>query len=379
MHGARLAAFLKEKIEVVEGDISQPGLGLDAATQARLQRSLDVMANSAGSRFQSGPARRAGLERGFDRASGGLPAECEHAGLMHLSTCYVVGRRDGRVDEELRAELHAIGRPGFDAERNAIAAGNGRNRDARESPEIEAALRRQALGRKGETRNAPRPELDNLIRKNRLRWMRNRLRAPECAARTSRLAEYLHIHQEPRRIAAGDARRGLPIAVVRPSIVETLDPRALPRLKQGIKHPAPLSYLLGTYFRQLPSNERKCLDLIPVDMVCRGMTLIAAALIARRHARLSTGDLGQQSLRHGPVHRTHRAGASQALPGAAGPGALAAHALRNHPRFEGALRKLSDAGAKSRGSGHQPGRLSRCSSSGRRWRARSVIWAASKS
>src|SRR5262249_19510351 len=48
IHGANLAKFLREKVDVVEGDVSQPGLGLDAATQARLQRSLDVVVNSAG-------------------------------------------------------------------------------------------------------------------------------------------------------------------------------------------------------------------------------------------------------------------------------------------------------------------------------------------
>jgi len=41
--------------------------------------------------------------------------------------------------------------------------------------------------------------------------------------------------------------------------------------------------LLGTFFRQLPTNENKALDLIPVDVVARGMTLIAAALATRRH------------------------------------------------------------------------------------------------
>jgi hypothetical protein len=41
--------------------------------------------------------------------------------------------------------------------------------------------------------------------------------------------------------------------------------------------------LLGTAFRQLPSNERKRLDIIPVDAVCAGMTLIGAALVERRH------------------------------------------------------------------------------------------------
>jgi long-chain acyl-CoA synthetase len=52
---------------------------------------------------------------------------------------------------------------------------------------------------------------------------------------------------------------------------------------EGINTSAALSYLLGTFFRQLPTNERKRLDVIPVDAVCRGMTLIAAAVIERRH------------------------------------------------------------------------------------------------
>jgi hypothetical protein len=71
--------------------------------------------------------------------------------------------------------------------------------------------------------------------------------------------------------------------------------------------------LLGTYFRQLPTNERKCLDVIPVDMVCRGMTLIAAAIIARRHEpiyQLSTSasnpcDMGRSIELTGLAHRKH--------------------------------------------------------------------------
>jgi len=55
---------------------------------------------------------------------------------------------------------------------------------------------------------------------------------------------------------------------------------------EGINTSASLSYLLGTYFRQLPSNESKRLDIIPVDDVCAGMTLIAAAIVERRHDAL---------------------------------------------------------------------------------------------
>ena len=76
---------------------------------------------------------------------------------------------------------------------------------------------------------------------------------------------------------------GLPVALVRPAIVETSVEKPFTGWNEGINTSASLSYLLGTYFRQLPSNERKRLDIIPVDLVCAGMTLIAAALIERRH------------------------------------------------------------------------------------------------
>jgi long-chain acyl-CoA synthetase len=76
---------------------------------------------------------------------------------------------------------------------------------------------------------------------------------------------------------------GLPIAIVRPAIVETSVAKPFRGWNEGINTSASLSYLLGTAFRQLPSNERKRLDIIPVDAVCAGMTLIGAALVERRH------------------------------------------------------------------------------------------------
>ena len=76
---------------------------------------------------------------------------------------------------------------------------------------------------------------------------------------------------------------GLPIAIVRPSIVETSVGKPFLGWNEGINTSASLSYLLGTAFRQLPTNERKRLDIIPVDSVCRGITLIAAAVIERRN------------------------------------------------------------------------------------------------
>ena len=290
IHGAKLAAFLKEKVEVVEGDVSLPGLGLDAATQARLQRSLDVVANSAGL-TDFNPDLRDALSSNVDSTRYLLDflRKCDHAGLMHLSTCYVVGMRDGRVNEELRANYNPLNNPEFDAEKEIASLRElvARIEERSESPELAKALKRQALGRGGDTSAVAADELDAVTKRNRARWVRNRLvragmkRAqhlgwPNTYTFTKSLGESILAKQG----------RDLSIAIVRPSIVESSERTPFTGWNEGINTSGPLSYLLGTTFRQLPSNERKCLDVIPVDMVTRGMTLIAAALVQRKHARL---------------------------------------------------------------------------------------------
>lgn len=290
IHGAKLAAFLKEKVDVVEGDVSQPGLGLDAATQARLQRSLDVIANSAGL-TDFNPDLRDALSSNVDSTHYLLEflRKCDHAALMHLSTCYVVGMRDGRVIEELRANYNPFENPEFDTDKEIASLREmvERIEQRAESSELAKALRRQALGRGGDSSKVAADELDGVTKRNRARWVRNRLvrvgmkRAqhlgwPNTYTFTKSLGESILAQQG----------RDLPIAIIRPSIVESSERTPFTGWNEGINTSGPLSYLLGTTFRQLPSNERKCLDVIPVDMVTRGMTLIAAALVQRKHARL---------------------------------------------------------------------------------------------
>src|SRR2546425_7671758 len=117
-HGHKLGAFLKEKLEVVEGDVSLPGLGLDEATQARLAKSLDLVVNSAGL-TDFNPDLRDAVSSNVDSAIYLLNflRRCQHAGLMHLSTCYVAGMRDGRVTEQLQDNYNPAGDSKFDAER----------------------------------------------------------------------------------------------------------------------------------------------------------------------------------------------------------------------------------------------------------------------
>jgi male sterility protein len=228
----------------------------------------------------------------------------------------VVGGKDGRVVEEVQPNYTPLGIADFDVEheyhglQEVVAHAEARA----ESPEITAALRRQALGKHRGGEEPGGPELDNLIRKNRMRWLRNRL--TRAGTRRARRLGWPNTYTLTKSLAESMIVRhgaGLPIAIVRPSIVETSTDQPFRGWNEGINTSAPLSYLLGTYFRQLPTNERKCLDVIPVDMVCRGMTLIAAAIIARRHEsiyQLATSssnpcDMGRSIELTGLAHRKH--------------------------------------------------------------------------
>ena len=126
--------------------------------------------------------------------------------------------------------------------------------------------------------------LENQIRKNRVRWLKNRL--TEAGTRRAQDLGWPNTYTLTKSLGESLIAKygaGIPVAIVRPAIVETSVRKPFLGWNEGINTSASLSYLLGTYFRQLPTNESKRLDIIPVDDVCAGMTLIAAAIVERRH------------------------------------------------------------------------------------------------
>ncbi len=108
IHGANLASFLRDKVEVVEGDVSLPGLGLDPETQSRVARTLRRDCEQRGvDGFQSRSARRDFVEHRFRDAPGGIPeamqSRCVDALVYVL--CGGNARRtgDGRIAPQLQS------------------------------------------------------------------------------------------------------------------------------------------------------------------------------------------------------------------------------------------------------------------------------------
>jgi long-chain acyl-CoA synthetase len=286
-HGQGLSRFLKERVHVIEGDVTQAGLGLSPKIAEELRWKLDLVVNSSGL-TDFNPDLRDALASNVDAVVNILNfvRESDHAGLLHLSTCYTAGARDGRVSERARPDYAPARVPNFDADDELQALHRLVDEIVvrAEGPEVTEELRNQAMAKEHAARDLHGAALENQIRKNRVRWLRNEL--TEAGKRRARELGWPNTYTLTKGIAESLLTKlgtSVPIAIVRPAIVESSTAQPFRGWNEGINTSAALSYLLGTYFRQLPSNERKRLDVIPVDAVCRGMTLIAAAIMERRH------------------------------------------------------------------------------------------------
>ncbi len=292
-YGDKFSDFLRERVEVHCGDFQEAGLGLAPEVRQRLGHTLDVIVNSAGL-TDFNPDLRDALATNVRATANVLDflRTCDHAALLHLSTCYVIGRRNGRVLEELPRNYTPRGIANFDAEEEWKSLERLiRETEARaDSSEVTKELLRKAREKEHAARDLHGVALENQIRKNRFRWLRETL-AEAGTRRASELGwpnTYTFVKSLAESLIRNflDASPGAAIAVVRPAIVESSVEKPFLGWNEGVNTSASLSYLLGTFFRQLPTSETKCLDLIPVDLVSRGMTLIAAALAERRHARV---------------------------------------------------------------------------------------------
>ena len=316
-YGDHLGEYLRDKVEIIEGDVTQPALGLPSDVSGRLQHDLDLIVNSSGL-TDFNPDLRDALSTNTDAAMSILQfvRGADHAGLLHLSTCYVAGERDGRVMEKLIPNYTPRRIPNFDAEQEwrSLHELIAQAEVKADSEEVTAGLKMQSLANEHAAKGLQGAALENQIRKNRIRWLKSYL--TEEGSRRAKELGWPNTYTLTKSLAESLILKygaGLPIAIVRPAIVETSVAKPFLGWNEGINTSASLSYLLGTYFRQLPSNERKRLDIIPVDAVCAGMTLIAAAILERRNEplyQLATSvtnpcDMGRSIELTSLAHRKH--------------------------------------------------------------------------
>jgi alcohol-forming fatty acyl-CoA reductase len=107
-HGEQFEAFCESKITCVPGDLTRDRLGLEEAAYTELIHKIDAVMNSAATVVFD---ERLDLALTLNTLGPGRLLELAKAAgaiYVHISTCYVSGRRTGKVEEKLMEPLAAI-------------------------------------------------------------------------------------------------------------------------------------------------------------------------------------------------------------------------------------------------------------------------------
>ena len=290
-YGADLSRFISERVEVIDGDIAEPGMGIAPEIAERLRRDLDLVINCAGL-VDFDPDLRDALSTNVDGTEhvADFVERCDHAALVHISTCYVAGTRNGRHDEVLHPDYAPNGQP-FHAtyELEDARAAIARIVAEYDGPERSAELQLQALKQIRE--RGLDPHNDTLVR-NTVRKLRKQAVKDAMVAEGQERAKrwgWTNIYTYSKSLAESvlALRRGrLRFTILRPAIVESALAYPFPGWNQGFNTSGPLSYMLGGWFRELPLRKGNPFDIIPVDYVCNGMTIAGAAILRGEHAEV---------------------------------------------------------------------------------------------
>ena len=288
-HGAATERFLREKIEVLDGDVTDPWLGLSEETILGLTGGVAAVLNCAGL-VTFNPSLELALNvNALGAQQAARLAKRLAAPLVHVSTCFVAGERQGPVFEdepvvgsyprqrEDRGAPLDVPRELADCRRLITQA-----RERADDGAIASTFRSQALERlRSEGRDVGDERALRLaLARERKLWLAGELvrvgmdRAhhwgwPNTYTYTKSLGEQL-IAAEP----------GLRWALARPSIVESARSFPFPGWNEGFTTSAPLAFLGLKGQRSVPAGERCILDLIPVDLVAAGLLAITAAAAA---------------------------------------------------------------------------------------------------
>ncbi len=269
-------AMIERRVQVIGGDVSSEGLGLDEAGRAVLATCDTVIHSAATVSFDSpldlavevnllGPSRIAATLHDI-----GVKPH-----LVAVSTCYIAGNRKGAAPEQ-PVDENAFW---FGVEwRDEVAASRRTRADLEAEsrrPDMLARFRKEArreLGAAGMPLLAAKTEQrrsawvgDQLVEAGRTRAAS--LGWPDAYAYTKALGEKALFEQ----------RGDLPVSVVRPAIIESSLAEPSPGWIRGFRmaEPVIISYARGL-LKEFPGVPEGIIDVIPVDLVCGAICAVAA-------------------------------------------------------------------------------------------------------
>ena len=306
--GVSFEHTLREKIQILSGDISKPALGLSEEDAEVVRREVDVVINSAGLVNFNPPlddAIKVNARGALELAE--FVASCDRSRLVHISTCFVAGNRSGliREDEQLLGYFpNKSKHPDieFDWKRELqdldrlISQIESRTDDGA----LEARFQTEALQRlKQEGREPHARTVRAAIINQRRRWVAEQL--IQSGIDRAQYWGWPNIYTYSKSLGeqAVAGTEGLAWTIVRPAIVESANEYPMPGWNEGMNTTAPLAYL-GTHGQlMLPSGEDLILDVVPVDAVASATIAACAAILEDRHEpvyQVAAGDVNPATM-----------------------------------------------------------------------------------
>ncbi len=295
--------FIRRKVEVLDGDITDPLMGLAPEQADALTGKVHAIINCAGL-VSFNPS----LEVGLNVNTHGVKYTVELAlkwnvPLVHMSTAFVAGNRSGLVfeDEEVvgyfprRDELD--GRD-FSLEQELADAEKivARLREQADDRALASLFRKKALERLEQEGRDARDEktLRLAVGRERKLWLTGELvrAGMERAQHWGWPNTYTYTKSLGEQVMASTP--GLRYAIVRPSVVESAQHFPFPGWNEGFTTSAPLAFAGIKGHRNIPAGERAILDIIPVDHVAGatlGITAHSMQVEERRVYNLASGDV----------------------------------------------------------------------------------------
>lgn len=285
-HGERFLEALSGKLSVVPGDVVHPYCGFPQALRDELRGKIDAVINVAGVVDFDPPLDEALEVNAFGVQNlVELARDLGQVPLLHTSTCFVAGDRDGFVEEIDPRDLpfpklgeldpsHWSPEREIDECLSVIEQARQRSSDAfRQSHFLDLA--KHNLEHRGEPARGK--VLEAEITKVKRRFVEDQL--SELGMERAQFWGFPNTYTYTKSIGEQIvASSGLRFTIVRPAIVESTVGFPFVGWNEGINTSAPLIYSLREGQTQMPGSKHH-LDIIPCDMVVGGITLALGELL----------------------------------------------------------------------------------------------------
>ncbi len=278
-HGEGFEALVRDKVKIVAGDLSCPDLGLAAHSLQVLGSDVDLIVNLAALvSFDERPDRALNSNTLGPLHLLNFAKRFRNPTMLHVSTAFVSGRRTGSVLEQvLEPDVSPFDLMGITSE-EPFRTESEIEKALRLARSVESESRTQAA--RSEFRHAALVQLsscritdddrpDVAAEKNRQRWVRDLL-SQEGLSRARRFGwldtyTFTKALGEQLLVKSSD---GVPIIILRPSIIESSLYQPEPGWIEGFRMSTPILFGYGKgEVPDFPGKRDSVIDFIPVDFV----------------------------------------------------------------------------------------------------------------